>query len=1414
MIRRQILMTMLLACACFLQLHAQGMDENAYNEQWRKLMDRVNKVYETAHPKQNNSIQLNRQFGNPFAGRTFEKDNNFVGAALRHRQFLEYLKAQPIQNCLDSFVALYNPAFHPIYPDKYDYYDLFACYVAELVVANGRDRSQRPVRKEDFDKCLRIMNRNAEGLGLPTRLELLHQPVFTIINNKEVDALWRIHQYAVRDTDFVRKDEEMLDHYSILDSHKMRICHQELQELATEKRQRLGENHPGYALTLTMMAMTYSYFNKLDTARMLVRQAVDIYRLTDCKLAQRLAAQQLSHLYYKEKISLLKSGDWHTLDNYLLQPFQNFNQCISLTREELSVIRPVLGRNTFEVRMAEAELKMLQDACDTILCRRHEDFNADKWKHAVAVYRQGDYSTANDLFREIKQNERYDYLKVRGTYVGQWLAALAQKTGEYGNKTAETARSYDPYYTLQPVDRSLTLHLDSIWSFVDDPDRRIFLREARQLLGDSTQQYARMLIRAYEDLYEHKHYTDAVLPLAQARNICRRCLKGDDPVYVRLLVSLGNLYKAVNYHHEAIAMFEEAQPVVAAISKDSTQIANLLTNLLVCSIKAHDGERTARWAIPASDAYSDVELDTRIQALRVAAAELVNHHIADSLLQVQAIRLAQRAIPLQQRYMDSKFAENEKRGWPKANSTDYIKELKALASIYRVQSQAHINLQQTTASDSLNQLVCNIFSDLVTNHFERRVNEHKSVNHICYREVLGQWQHALLFMAVNQLRGKLYEEALASAQEALHVSKEARFGAGFYDGGSKALFSDDDAFMCQIMAISLNKLGRGSEADSCLRSAMALAHETFGQKAEYYRLLRSLAGQLGKQGRKAEAMQCLKDYWQYLSHDRLQQLVLLNARQREDFWAKEKDFFEKAYPVAVFRFQQPESYGQLYDNALLTKGLLLNTEMEIGRLIDERGTEQQKNIYRQLRQSQLNLMRMQQGSNRMQASIDSLQASIRTQEYELLSVLQQSNDEILAGNLRTSWMEVREGLSDGDVSVEFITIPLNADSLLYAALTLRRDYEQPKLTTLFTERQLQELIPSGYYTTSELYNLLWQPLQTEIQGAGRIFFSPAGALHQIGIEYLPGMEGRNIYRLSSTRELVREAHSNPVESEGNRDVAVCDAVLYGGINYHLSDDERETIELQAVRGNERSEYRDVPDVSTLRELRGSAGYLPVLEGSLHEVNDISGIMDKQHFTHMLITGSEGTESSVKALSGQRKNILHISTHGFYQSADDNKSSSDDGAEMVVLGTTNEDRSMSRSGLLFAGAGDYLYDDMLAQGDDGILTAREISRLDLRGLGLVVLSACETGLGDVSGEGVFGLQRGFKKAGAQTLLMSLWKVDDLATQLLMTEFYRLLTIGNGKRDAFLGAQQHLRTIEGGKYNHPEYWAAFIMLDALE
>ena len=105
-------------------------------------------------------------------------------------------------------------------------------------------------------------------------------------------------------------------------------------------------------------------------------------------------------------------------------------------------------------------------------------------------------------------------------------------------------------------------------------------------------------------------------------------------------------------------------------------------------------------------------------------------------------------------------------------------------------------------------------------------------------------------------------------------------------------------------------------------------------------------------------------------------------------------------------------------------------------------------------------------------------------------------------------------------------------------------------------------------------------------------------------------------------------------------------------------------------------------------------------------------------------------------------------------------------------------------------------------------------MDLRGLDLVVLSACQTGLGDISqGEGVFGLQRGFKKAGANSILMSLWEVNDEATQILMTQFYKNFVSGQSKRQSLQSAQRYLREYSAGKYNKPKYWAAFILLDGI-
>ena len=139
--------------------------------------------------------------------------------------------------------------------------------------------------------------------------------------------------------------------------------------------------------------------------------------------------------------------------------------------------------------------------------------------------------------------------------------------------------------------------------------------------------------------------------------------------------------------------------------------------------------------------------------------------------------------------------------------------------------------------------------------------------------------------------------------------------------------------------------------------------------------------------------------------------------------------------------------------------------------------------------------------------------------------------------------------------------------------------------------------------------------------------------------------------------------------------------------------------------------------------------------------------------------------------------------------------------------------LTRSGLLMAGANNFLKRIEIPQGiQDGVLYANEISNVNLGYVKLLVLSACQSGLGDIaSSEGVFGLQRGFKLAGVKSIIMSLWKVDDTATKILMTEMYKQLNTTQSIREALTNAQLYLRTTENGKYDNPRFWAAFILID---
>ena len=525
-------------------------------------------------------------------------------------------------------------------------------------------------------------------------------------------------------------------------------------------------------------------------------------------------------------------------------------------------------------------------------------------------------------------------------------------------------------------------------------------------------------------------------------------------------------------------------------------------------------------------------------------------------------------------------------------------------------------------------------------------------------------------------------------------------------------------------------------------------------------------------------------------HELASSLRELTYNERSRYIESYTDILTRQIPFYAYHEPSDTLTEAAYNAVLMTKGALLTSENIVKKVIEESNDDALEDLWDELKTDRTVLSKeLEKDVQSRRLNVDSLQARIDNLE-DLLIVRCKSVGDITR-NMKLTWSDIRQHLHSDDIAIEILSFPVGTDSVVYAALSLRKNSESPKLTKLFYEKQLKQVPDTLSYLCPEMTDLVWRPLMPELKGVRNIYFSPAAALYNIGIEYLPGMEEYNIYRLSSTRELVI----------GEKVVADNNAVLFGGLDYNAAF----CPQLAGDRYKEHAYLRDLA-------LRGAQGALPQTKV---EVEQIRLEMDKARWNCELLTDGDGTEESFKSLSGRKLRTLHLSTHGFYYTADEADHFSYSFFQIDHPFVSAEDRMLNRSGLILSGANHILEDEVLPDNvEDGILTAREIADVDLHGLDLVVLSACRTGLGDLSqSEGVFGLQRGFKKAGANTILMSLWKVDDRATQILMTHFYHSLLAGKSKYEALQSAQKRLRKVEKGKYASPKYWAAFIMLDGI-
>ncbi len=516
----------------------------------------------------------------------------------------------------------------------------------------------------------------------------------------------------------------------------------------------------------------------------------------------------------------------------------------------------------------------------------------------------------------------------------------------------------------------------------------------------------------------------------------------------------------------------------------------------------------------------------------------------------------------------------------------------------------------------------------------------------------------------------------------------------------------------------------------------------------------------------------------------------MNTYQRQNYWDEHRNSFENIVKISTRLPNDDNAIEMAYNSLLVSKGLLLASEQNLTSIILDSKDENLKNNFFALKTYRIQLDTIKNGKSR-----DSIRALAEHLETDLMQRSSQFAD--IVGYMNVDWQMVKKALGKNDVAIEFF---YDRDSLY--ALVLKKDFESPKLVPLgeFDYKSPfnggRNVVDGNSYSTLDIYNAVWKPLEKYFSEKGKVYFSPSGKLYNIAIEYAPIDEKRlisekyKLYRISSTRYLALNAQ----KTSGKKSAAV-----FGGIEYNFGEGDWEDLKNQQNETDRAGSFRDVPIIN-VDSSRSGVIYLP---GTKIEAENIANSLRAAQYDVSEEIGAIATEGSFKNLSGSGLKIIHIGTHGFYEpsgSADDN-------------GMTKEDRSLSQSGLLFAGANSALdpkkRKDIPEGVDDGILTAKEISRLDFKNLDLVVLSACQTGLGEVTGEGVFGLQRGFKKAGAQTIIMSLWNVDDYATRLLMSEFYKNLVSGKSKREAFLAAQAYVRH----KNSDPKYWAAFIMVDAM-
>ncbi|MDP2302606.1 MAG: CHAT domain-containing protein [Ignavibacteria bacterium] len=532
-----------------------------------------------------------------------------------------------------------------------------------------------------------------------------------------------------------------------------------------------------------------------------------------------------------------------------------------------------------------------------------------------------------------------------------------------------------------------------------------------------------------------------------------------------------------------------------------------------------------------------------------------------------------------------------------------------------------------------------------------------------------------------------------------------------------------------------------------------------------------------------------------------------SENEKTNFWNSVKNNADLFNTFATIRLRDnPGVSGEMYNYQLNTKALLLSTTNQVKRKILSSEDSTLISLYTELVETKNNFARFfnlpPDEALSIKSSIDSLTIKITSMEKELSNKASAIIPAIIEREIK--WEDIQKKLKENEAAVEIIRYNYNSKSMpgtiYYAAIIIKPKLSYPEVILLKNGNELEGKYLKYYQRSIKSkiedphsFNQYWRPLEKTLEGMENVYFSPDGVYNQINIKTLKSDSGKfviddkKIIWVSNTKDIIElKERMNDTTSL----VSKMNAVLFGAPNFYI--EQKSKIETTPSSSKKQFSY-NLDDV-LIKNLSN-------LPGTELEISRIKSTLETANFNVQVFVGDEATEGTLKKI--KNPGILHIATHGYFLPDVNTKTNEFENNK------NNEfiENPLIRSGLILAGIKNRLSDSFISQTEeDELLTAYEAMNLQLDSTDLVVLSACETASGEiVVGEGVYGLQRAFQSAGAKTTVISLWKIDDMVTQEIMTLFYDFWLKTGSIYEGFRKAELSIKE----KYKNPYFWGSFVM-----